>query len=490
MNSGTMIENFTVNDLVFFSNNNFSGKGVGINGASVANQKRNLNMVVASVQVPANYVLFIQGSHPTEHLALTKSINKLVGMTKISSFVLKPVRNLTASDNAEIQRSQQLIQKLSAPVMVITPPPKPVATVVAVKPATTVAVSTGASSTTPTTLTSSSSSSPSVPLPANTAASPLPAASTIVPANATTHSLTPVPEAAPAPASGPSISSLTPVTTPSSQVVVNVQPQLPPPPPPLQGSPMPVFGAPDEPQCSGIWGPTNMPDRTAKWLVPAIDWWTFTDPNPYYVGKQFAVSNAMKVTLVGIVDDCCKVFLNGDLVGSFCGDWGGTPPTLPLNLTAGMNTLIFAIENSGGGPTGVIACIKDSAGNTMFKTDETWTRVDPHSLTGGIITFSPYVDSDYPVNADPLVQAQFCAAKGNVYTAGMNDSFPGCGQGWCCVPSNPDWRKSSYTGYVASDYPTFSGTVDQAKFCASKGNVFTGGKNDQFPGCGAAWCCT
>jgi len=61
------------------------------------------------------------------------------------------------------------------------------------------------------------------------------------------------------------------------------------------------------------------------------------------------------------------------------------------------------------------------------------------------------------------------------FTGGKNDDFPGCGDCWCCKRV---WKCHEYEEDQDDDWCTRSGSHE-----------FTGGKNDKFPGCGDCRCC-
>lgn len=100
-----------------------------------------------------------------------------------------------------------------------------------------------------------------------------------------------------------------------------------------------------------------------------------------------------------------------------------------------------------------------------------------------------YTDDDWPGSQNNEAQATFCTGKGGKFTQGSNTAYPGCGGGWCCMDTSKYTPAMKWMKYVESDWPSSGSTKDQAKFCAGKGGFFTNGENGRFPGCSDGYCC-
>lgn len=81
--------------------------------------------------------------------------------------------------------------------------------------------------------------------------------------------------------------------------------------------------------------------------------------------------------------------------------------------------------------------------------------------------------------------ARDCTSHGGIYTGGNNKKFPGCGDHLCCKPSSSNWIE----GKSVNVYKWIGKESKAPRECTEHGGVFTGGNNDNFPGCGKKWCC-
>lgn len=71
-------------------------------------------------------------------------------------------------------------------------------------------------------------------------------------------------------------------------------------------------------------------------------------------------------TLFSSADDKCTIYVNGSNIGQSA-SWGSTS-SHSISLHEGLNHLVFTVVNSGGGPTGYGAYIKNSSGSIIWTT--------------------------------------------------------------------------------------------------------------------------
>jgi hypothetical protein len=87
------------------------------------------------------------------------------------------------------------------------------------------------------------------------------------------------------------------------------------------------------------------------------------------------------------------------------------------------------------------------------------------------------------------IQARNCVDNGGIFTGGENFRFSGCGTFYCCKPSDNKWFEIRGPNWTGVTLPIFEDYSSSSKRCIRMGGVYTGGKNDKFPGCGTFFCC-
>lgn len=156
------------------------------------------------------------------------------------------------------------------------------------------------------------------------------------------------------------------------------------------------------PYNGGPWGlSTSWPDQTARWIWFTEGAQNGTDNNLSYLGyTYFNPGSVINANLAVIIDNQGQFYLNGILFtnfsantfsnksftsskestgqgsinpnapGLFQGGWGGNFVTIPVKLNTGVNTIVFAAQNTGG-PAGLIAtCYNEN--KVYFNTNSSW----------------------------------------------------------------------------------------------------------------------
>ena len=120
-------------------------------------------------------------------------------------------------------------------------------------------------------------------------------------------------------------------------------------------------------------------DSSAMWLWSVRNYMTSETNIVVKFQKTFSIPSLLVADQVGRfyvrVDDACRVYFNGELVGS-TSRWQDQY-TFPINLRTGQNTISIDAWNSwstaGNNPAGVIASIYSGGGVVLVHTDSTWT---------------------------------------------------------------------------------------------------------------------
>lgn len=153
----------------------------------------------------------------------------------------------------------------------------------------------------------------------------------------------------------------------------------------------------------GPWGTWAFVDKSAKWI-----WYTnnaasnapTNSGSPVTLLTSFNNSNAgyTDVTICGICDDSCNIYINGQKVGSIYGGWGdgGRGVQIKTTISPGLNIMCVEVENSGG-PAGLILSIYDSNGKVFTRTNTSWkyTSQKASSLISNAQNYSVDSCADY-----------------------------------------------------------------------------------------------
>ncbi|GLC46760.1 hypothetical protein PLESTM_001921800 [Pleodorina starrii] len=120
-------------------------------------------------------------------------------------------------------------------------------------------------------------------------------------------------------------------------------------------------------------------DASAQWIWATAGALSDAPTNVIYIfEKSYNAPMTTDATLIGVVDNQCDVFLNGDLQGSLNAGWEGVP-LQPVSMTLGRGTNILSLQCVNvyaawlpTNPAGLIAVLRDSSDNVLVRTDGSW----------------------------------------------------------------------------------------------------------------------
>jgi len=141
---------------------------------------------------------------------------------------------------------------------------------------------------------------------------------------------------------------------------------------------------------SAPWGNTeSFGDPYANWI-----WYTENAQNgaPNNSGApvtliynfNYTGTSYLNVTLTGMCDDKCDMYLNSNFIGSFIGGWGAKEPskTIDISIAPGPNYIAASVVNTGGPAGFILSAINAETKTFLFETDADWkfTNILPSQL--------------------------------------------------------------------------------------------------------------